>query len=238
MLRISFNELGTKVLGNLAESTLELTTQTGDQTIINHPLVVEVKNNFVQYDAVIIKNTFSGMGENLATTDLLRSNIDASIKKIITGFAAFKGLPTGEDAQQLLNIYTETGSTYQKSYADKTVILNKRIEKLALPENKARISRLGFTTQVTQLEDAQTAFSKLNIDQAQANSVLRQQSSATATREYMEEALRNYYGLVNAMRNVAPWDKLYAALAEVVKSAKLSSRPNKDDKNPQGEAGK
>ena len=237
MLIVSFKELGTKVLGNLAESTLELTTQTGDETIINHPLVVEVKNNYVQYEAVIIKNTYSGMGENIAAADVLRSNIDTSVKKIITGFATFNDIPTGEDARQLLNIYAETGSTYHKSYADKTVILSKRIEKLALPENKARIARLGFSTQVTQLEEAQNAFSKLYIDQAQANSSLRQQSSATGIRKYMEEALRNYFGLVNAMRNVAPWDNLYAALSEVVKSAKSSSRSTKDDKGSQKETG-
>jgi hypothetical protein len=225
MLRLTFNQLSTKVLGNLAERTIELSTQTGNETITNHPLALEVKNNYEQYNAVVIKRTFSGMGTDIVAADLHRNNCDASLKKILTGFAAFEGMPQSEDAQQLLLIYAETGNIRDKSYADESVILNKRIEKLALPENKARIARLGLTLQVSKLEEAQAAFNTLFLHQAQANATLRQQTSASATRQYLENALRNYFGLITAMRNVAPYDALYTALAEVVKAARMSKRP-------------
>ena len=230
MLRLSFNQLSTKVLGNLAERTIELSNQTGNETIINHPLVVEVKNKYGQYNAVVIKKTFSGLGTDIVAFDLLRDNYDNGLKKIITGFAAFGGMPQSNDAQQLLDIYDETGNIRDKSYADESVILNKRIEKLNLPENKERIARLGITPQVTKYEESQVAFNTLFLNQAQANATLRQQTSASATRQYLEIALRDYFGLITAMRNLAPYDTLYTALGEVVKAARLSKRPTGEEK--------
>jgi len=238
MLRLSFNQLSTKVLGNLAERSIDLTDQTGNETIMNHPLALDVKNNFQQYDAVVIKRTFSGMGTDLVVADLLRENCDASLNKIISGFAAFKGMSQSDDAQQLLEIYSETGNIRDKSYADESVILNKRIEKLALPENKARIARLGLTLQVTKLEESQVAFNTLFLNQAQANSSLRMQASATSTRQYLEDSLRNYYGLITAMRNIAPWDTLYASIGEVVKAARQSKRPDGKEETSVVETGK
>ena len=68
---------------------------------------------------------------------------------------------------------------------------------------------------------------------------LRQQTSASATRQYLEIALRDYFGLITAMRNLAPYDTLYTALGEVVKAARLSKRPASEEKqNEEQEPGK
>jgi len=211
-------------VGNLGERTIELSNQTGNEAIINHPLFLEVKSKFQEYDTVVIKRTFSGMGTNVITADLYRGRIDNSIHKIISGMAAIKGLDQSEDAQHLLDIYAETGDIRGKSYADESVIHKKRIEKFNLPENKERIARLGLTQQVNLYVETVTGFDALFLDQAQANSSLRQLSTATATRQYLEEALRNYFGFVTAMRHIAPYDALYASLSEVVKAARLSKR--------------
>ncbi len=225
MLKISFKKLSTKVLDNLGSRTLELVNQTADQQLITHPLTLALNTRYNEYNAVIIKKTFSGMGISIEEADLERDRLYMALKNLISGFAAFNGTPVSNAAQSLQAIFDEFGSIRGKNYAEESVIIDKLISRLSQPEVHAAIALLGITAQVSQLTQAQTTFTSLFLSQAEANSALRMQASATSIRKELEDALRNEYGFVTAMRNVAPWDALYASLSEVVKAARQSKRP-------------
>jgi len=224
MLTLTYRDLSTKVLGNLADRTIELTNQPAYDTAINNPLIAELKNRSEEYNAVVIKKTFSGMGITIEEANLQRSSCDASFKRILAGLAGFKGTPQTDAASQLLHIYEETGSILNKNYAEESVILDRRLAKLQEPANSALILQLNLTSQFEALLTAQTEFNHLFLTQAEANSALRQQRSATSIRQQLEDALRNLYGWINAQRNISPYDKLYSDLSEVIKAAKQSSR--------------
>ena len=224
MLTIAYRDLSTKVLGNLADRTIELASQTANADITNHPLFAELKNRSQEYNAIVIKKTFSGMGLTIEEADLKRDNCDLSFKRILHGMAAFQNTPQAEAAASLLKIYEETGNVYHKNYAEESVILDRRIERLSQPDNTARIAQLNLTGQFTALRDAQTEFNRLYIAQAQANSALRQQNAASSIRQYLEDALRNFYGWINVLRGITPYDTLCTDIAEVIKAAKLSAR--------------
>lgn len=224
MLTLTYRDLSTKVLGNLADRTIELINQSAVDTAINNPLTAELKTRSEEYNAVVIKKTYSGMGMTIEEADLQRDNCDASLKRILAGLAGFKGTPQAEAAQRLLNIYEETGSVSNKNYAEESVILDRRLAKLQESANSALITQLNLTSQFETLLAAQTEFNSLFLTQAETNSTLRQQRSATSIRQHLEDALRNLYGWINAQRNISPYNKLYTDVAEIIKAAKQSSR--------------
>lgn len=164
------------------------------------------------------------MGVTIEEADLQRDNRDASFKRILVGLAGFEGTPQAKAAQQLLNIYEETGSVYNKNYAEESVILDRRLSKLQEPANSALVTLLNLAPQVDVLFEAQTEFNRLFLTQVETNSALRQQHSASSIRQHLEDALRNLYGWINAQRNISPYDKLYTDMAEIIKAAKQSSR--------------
>lgn len=224
MLTLTYRDLSTKVLGNLADRTIELINQSAVDTVINNPLTAELKTRSEEYNTVVIKKTFSGMGVTIEEADLQRDNCDASLKRILAGLAGFKGTPQTDAANQLLSIYEETGSVYTKNYAEESVILDHRLSKLQEPANSALVIQLNLSPQVEAMLTAQTEFNRLYLTQAEANSALRQQHSASSIRKQLEDALRNLYGWINAQRNISPYDKLYADITEMIKAAKQSSR--------------
>ena len=224
MLTLTYRDLSTKVLGILADRTMELINQSAIDTAITNPLTAELKNRSEEYNTVVIKKTFSGMGITIEEADLQRDNCDASLKRILAGLAGFKGTPQTDAALQLLRIYEETGSVYNKNYAEESVILDRRLSKLQEPVNSSLVTQLHLTAQVEALLTAQTEFSRLFLTQAETNSALRQQHSASSIRQHLEDALRNLYGWINAQRNISPYDKLYTDMAEIIKAAKQSSR--------------
>ena len=62
MLTLTYRDLSTKVLGNLADRTIELTNQPANDTAINNPLTSELKNRSEEYNAVVIKKNIQRHG--------------------------------------------------------------------------------------------------------------------------------------------------------------------------------
>ena len=68
MLTLTYRDLSTKVLGNLADRTMELINQSAVDAAINNPLTVELKSRSVErhfsffhtHFSVIILNSFIG----------------------------------------------------------------------------------------------------------------------------------------------------------------------------------
>ena len=86
------------------------------------------------------------------------------------------------------------------------------------------------------MKGKQTAFEEIFAEQAGANADLRQQKSASAIRNNLEETLKSFFGLLTAMKDVADWKLFYNDVNELVKAAKNSKLPpvvNKGGNIPQ-----
>lgn len=224
MIEISLSSLSTTNLGTLGNRTVDYSERTAEEEITTHPLLAPVKTETERYNAVVLKKIYSGMGSTVEGADLVRDNYHRSLKSIVAGYAGFTETPKGVAAATLLQVFADTGSIYGLSYADESAVLDKFDEALELPANQAHIATIGMTDEVAAAQQAHAHFKTLFLDQAAANADLRKTPSASSIRHDLENALRNYYALVSAMRDIAPWDDLYLALVELTKAAKTSTR--------------
>lgn len=217
MLSISYSKLTTKKLDYLGEQTIILSEQNNHSEVTSNVLFQQVKTVHADYRVVVMKQTYSGMGAEVAAEDLTRDSFDLGLRKIINGYAAFTGSYKQEYALLLQKIFDQAGSITQLSYAEESIVIGKILEKLSVSDAKNAISALGIDEEVGMLQESQNRFNSLYTEQVDANSDLRQQSSATKMRKQLEDALRAYYGLVSAMSNVEPWKDIYSDLNELLK---------------------
>ena len=193
MLRISFTRISTKNLDYLGEQTIALSEKNSNQEVINNPLFEQVKTVRLNYNLIVIKKTYSGLGSELQNDDIARDKLFSAFVRIIDGFAAFDGSGKQASAQLLQNIISETGSSVTGlSYTEESVVINKLIERLAAPEAANAVSAIGAVEEVAKLTEVQKRFDALYTEQLDANSDLRQQPSASSMRKELENALRSY----------------------------------------------
>ena len=217
MLHVKVTSLSTKKLDNLTEQTIVLSERNANQEIVNHPLFVDVKVKYAPYHAIVIKQTYSGMGTEVAQANLLRDTCHGGLHRLLRGFLAFGAESTkGQAAKRLLACFDETGSIAQLGYAEENVVVEKLLEKLETSEMQQQIVILDIGVEVEQLRQAHVAFIDLYLQQIDANSQLRQQSSAGVLRRDLGNALRNYYGYVSVMSGIEPWKDIYADLRELI----------------------
>ena len=217
MLSINFSKVSTKDLDYLTEQTIALSEVNHNPEVIDSVLFKQLKTIYAEYNQVVIKKTFSGLGEDLRKLDLLRDRLFLSFCRIVNGLVAFDGTPRQEPAQLLQKIAVEAGKINGLSYSAESVVLNKLIEKLSAPEAQSAIDAIGINEEVLMFTNTQKEFDALYTQQVDANSDLRQQSSASAMRKELEKVLRSYYVLVSAMRNIEAWKDIYSDLTELLK---------------------
>ena len=221
MLRVSFSRISTKNLDYLGEQTIALSEKNHNQGVINNPLFERVRIVRFNYNLVVIKKTYSGMGSELQNDDIVRDKFFAAFVRIVDGFAAFDGAEKQAPAQLLQNIISETGSSVSKlSYTEESVVINKLIERLSAPEAANAVSDIGAVEEVAKLTEIQNKFDATYIEQLDANSDLRQQPSASNMRNELESALRNYYAFISSMNGIEPWKDIYSDLSELLKKFK------------------
>ena len=217
MLSISLSKVTTKNLDYLGEQTIALSAINSNSDIVANVLFQQLKTTHAQYNQVVIKKTYSGLGEDLKNLDLTRDRFYSSIVRIVDAFAVFDGTAKQASAQLLQKVISETGAINGLSYAAESIVLNKLTERFSVPDVQSAISTLGIGEEVTKLADTQKQFDTLYTEQLDANSDLRQQSSASAMRKELESVLRSYYALVSAMSAVEPWKDIYSDLTELLK---------------------
>ena len=108
-------------------------------------------------------------------------------------------------------------------YSAQTAQMKKLIEELEKEDNTNKLDNLKLSSIFTQMKTAQTEFESLYQQQAEANAELRNLPSASSIRTNLEKALKNYYSLLSAMKDVDDWKMIYADINELVKSAKNST---------------
>ena len=101
-----------------------------------------------------------------------------------------------------------------------STLMTSLINLLDTPENKEKLKKLSLEKAFKELKDRQAEFEKVFKEQVDANARLRESKSASATRQDLERALRNYLGLVKAMQTKDGWKHLYHELNELAKGAK------------------
>lgn len=227
MITVPFSSLTTTNLGALGNRTIVASERTANETITAQPLLAEIRKKSEVYDAVVLKQIYSGMGTTVEGADLYRDRVYQNVKRMLQGFAGFTDTTRGKAAATLLRAFDETGSIYGLSYADESTVLNKLITLLGTDENRANITAVGIEEEAQLLADAQTHFQQVFFEQVEANAGLRKQPSASSIRHELEDALRDYFAFVSAMRKIEPWSGLYLSLRELAKAARLSNLPDK-----------
>ena len=229
-MTVNLRKLSTKELAALCQRTITVSDETAFAVVTDNPLLLVVKTIYNDYDAVYIKKTYSGKSELLFKYDLNRNNYLGGIKSILRGHSKLTTSPYYQEATDLYEIFKRYGIGIDKlKYAEETAQLKKLIDELELPQNKAKIETMLLSEMVTQFKAAQTEFEEFFNEMAGENSELRMQESASSMRDRLEDALRNYFNVIKAMKNVPGWKELYAKLDEVIKS--VNSRITKPKAN-------
>lgn len=229
-MKITLRKLSTKDLATLAQRTIN-TSESGNYPVIDaHPLLAELKLKYSDYDAVYTKMTFSGKGNDVATSDNERDLAFTTLKAFLNSYRKMLTLPNYQSAQDLYQIFKQFGLNLDRlSYSSETAQMKKLIEELEKPENTQKLTALSLTTAFIDMKDKQTAFELIFAEQAGANANLRQQKSASSIRKDLEKILKSYLNLITAMKDVSDWKLLYADISELVKAAKLSKQKNGDN---------
>lgn len=238
MLRITFNRLSTKVLGNLAQRVLAVLSGHLEGVLKDNPLVSVLTKTNDKYQNVVIKKTYSELGEEVRNKDLRRDRFFYNFRRLLISLSVFTGTAKNADAEALLRVFDEVGDITGLSYAAQNTVMGKLFQKLSTEERQAAITRLGLTEEYELLKSAQDDFETISGEQTNTNSSLRQIPSASESRQELKDALRNFFALVSAMHNEEAWKDLYYDLDELIKEANRSNRDNKDDKDKDNPSGK
>lgn len=218
-----FARFSVTTLETVADRTIEISLLNANESIVDSPLFTALKAAHAAYKPLIRKQTFSGMGTDIAELDQQRDRSFSSLRRIVTGYSNYDS-PKGVAARGLLALFEQVGDISVANYADEDALLDNFKSRLEAPEARKQIETLGLKKEVEDLIDKHHAFKAAYMDQTDANSSLRQQASASSLRKDLENALRDFFFFVTAMRNVPPWSDIYADLTETVKSAKASLR--------------
>lgn len=236
-MKITLRKLSTKDLATLAQRTIN-TSDSGNYPVINaHPLLEELKVKYAEYDAVYTKMTFSGKGNDVAHADRERDMAYTTLKTFLNSYRKMVTLPGYQSAEELYQLFKQFGLDLDRmSYSSQTAQMKKLIDELDKSENLQKLTALSLTAAFDDMKGKQTAFEEIFAAQAGANADLRQQKSASAIRNNLEETLKSFIGLLTAMKDVADWKLFYNDVNELVKAAKNSKLPpvvNKGGNIPQ-----
>lgn len=217
-MKITFNEIRNKELGALAHRIIKASKE-GEYTVVeNQPLLLEVEKKYAHYYKSYNKPAYSGKGKEVAKADTTRDQVFRKIRAFLKASKEEIITPKYAEAGALYEVFQSTGiGSNMLNYAEKTAVMRKLIEELEQPKNVEKIASLQLTQAFEELKIAQTRFEKLYAEQAEANAKLRATPNATTIRSELEQALRNYFNLLNAMKDQPDWEMIYAEINEVIK---------------------
>lgn len=233
-MRITYQKLTTDTLAELVKRVLGISKKEAYVMVLNHPLLVKLMAVADDYLLVFDKQSFSGKGKLVAKADLLRDNLFKGLKNSIFWASQMQGSTSQQDAIDLYAYFEIHGlELYRYNYGDESAHLDKLIEDLEKPENKAKIDRLHMTESYELMKSSQINFQQQFGDQTAANAELRGMESATSLQNAMQSALRNYLQYVEVMITVDDtWTPLYNELNEVVKAAVNSKQASSKETDP------
>lgn len=216
MLKKGFTRLTNEALANLASATIKIVTDTNNMTFTENSVFIPIKEAYDAYRRVLNKETYSGMGTVMAEKDARRDNMYLGLKEIVTGMSRFsREVSKYRDAEKLMPVFKKYGSMNKKTYSQQSAALTSFCNDMAKEENATIVETLGLTEALTQLKNMNTNFGYTYVEQVTANVDLRQKKTAVELRKPLEAALKQFYTLAEAMKNVPAWQKMYADLSEL-----------------------
>jgi hypothetical protein len=226
MLKKSFQKLTNEAFASLASETIKMVTDTANTTFTTNPLFTAIEPAYNAFFAVLDKQTFSGMGEQIAALDKRRDKVYSGLYQIIKGWSKFvgEGIPNGETATELLPLFEDVESVRRMSsrtYAQETSAIEHLVTLMDTTENMAKFASLGLSEARVRVRNHNQNFKNAYLQQVNANSAIRQQGTATDKRKALEEAMKDFYALVDSMKKIAPWTDLYSDLEELQMRTKL-----------------
>lgn len=222
-MKIAISNLKTTTLARLAERIMAVSKSEKHTVANEHPLLKDIEVEYDLYKHSVGKASFSGKGKSVAKADKERDKVFSGLKNYLKACAGVPLLPNVALAVELYEVFKLNDlALNKKSYADQSVLLNKLIENLEKAENKTKLAKLHLDTTFEDLKAKQKAFEMLIASQTEANAELRQTKSASAIRNDLEKAIRNYLNFVTAMKSQPEWTALYTELNEVVKEIRNS----------------
>ncbi len=218
-MKITLTKLTTEELATLAERVIN-SSKSGRYTVVeNHPLLLKIEKEYADYSKVYEKETYSGKGSEVAAADKKRDKIFAGIKLYLRGYSSLEYLPNYEYAEDLYAIIKRFGLGLDNlSYAKETAKIKILIEELDSEENQPKITALNLETALQAFKSANELFKTLYAEQAEANSDLRSLPSASVIRKNLETALKNYFFILEGMKNIEEWKDIYGDINELVKA--------------------
>lgn len=220
-MKISLQRISTKELATLSERVILVSNDEKYAIVEEHPLLVQLINQYQNYKEVYAKLTYSGRGKEVAEADKQRDDAYNAIRNYVKHYVPMKLLPHYDKAEQLYMIFEQFGKNIPTlNYAEQTAQMEKLIEELSKTENKEILNHLGLTSSFEDLKTKQKNFENLYIQQTKANAELRQIPSATSIRKSLEKSLKLYLDFITVMKSVPNYSALYNDLNEIVKNIK------------------
>ena len=222
-MRITLSHLTNSVLGSLADQSIITSHKPQYTVVVNHPLLQSLEKEHADFTAVFGKQAFSGLGTSVEKADMQRDAVFCGMKTILLGFVKLPGFDYQQEAIDLYTLFQNRGldlNTY--SYADQSTEMDKLISDLGNPENLTKMEHLHLSSHYETMKTAEADFKTIFSQQLGANSDLRQTQSASSTRRNLEAAIRNYFSVVEGMKNITGWKELQVELSELAKSIRNS----------------
>ncbi len=228
-MKITLSKLSTKDLATLSQRIINSSESGNFPVISNHPLLIDFKTMFVDYDEVYTKQIYSGKGINVAEADKERDIAFRSLKNFLNGYRKMPTMPNYHLGEDLFEIFKTYSLNLDKmSYSSQTAQMKKLIEELETSENIQKLNALLLLPSFNEMKAKHEAFELLFAEQAGANANLRQMKNASAIRRDLERILKSFLYMIAAMKDIQDWRLLYADMNELVKAAKNSTlnKPN------------
>ncbi|WP_126651383.1 DUF6261 family protein [Chryseobacterium aureum] len=231
-MKITLTKLSTKDLATLAQRIIS-NAQSGKYPVItSHPLVNALEASYSDYDKVYTKQIYSGKGIEVAIADQKRDEAYRNLKGFLNGYRKLSSVSNYQTAEELYQVFKIFGLNLDRlSYSSQTAQMKKLIETLETPENTQRLSVLSLNAAFDDMKAKHQIFEVVFSEQAVANADLRQMTSASAIRQNLEKALKSYFSMLTAMKDVSGWEVLYTDTNELVKAAKNSSLARENGDN-------
>ncbi|MCD1117184.1 DUF6261 family protein [Chryseobacterium turcicum] len=232
-MKIALTRLSTKDLATLTQRIINTSDSGTYGVITNHPLLIELKTTYADYDDVYTKETFSGRGTDVANSDRDRDISFRNFKNFLNGYRKMVLMPNYQFAEDIFEIFKTYSLNLDKlSYSSQTAQMKKLIEELETPENIQKLNALLLLPSFYEMKSKHEAFEQIFSEQASANANLRTMKTASAIRRDLEKILTSFINLITAMKDVLDWKLLHADINELAKAAKNSTL-NKPENNIQ-----
>lgn len=166
----------------------------------------------------------SGLETKIAEKDAHNDNMYFGLKEIVIGMSrSAHEVSKFADTEKMLSIFQKHGNMNKKTYSQQSAALTGFCKEMGNTDNAAIVETLGLTEALARLKNMNTNFKATYLNQVTANAYLHRKDTAVVMYKPLEDALRQFYTLVEAMKNIPSWQKLYADLSELSQRNKFKN---------------